>query len=217
MLIPGAINPTWIPDLQQDNPNDPDNPGDVYFEIEGEGLEATRFNVYSLTYGTTFTLIDGTFTIPVNGSPPRNTDVPTELLNLRSTLIGVIPLVDIQSNHTRTPITISFPANNASISIVSFSTYYNIIPQPSSDPFNQVGVYTPPPPEIRIPYRHALVINGIYDSSGVFTYGQTSALFRMEIKQAAYQASGIDGDTISYNEKKILLPITLLKASSSLT
>jgi len=218
MLIPGAINPTWIPDLQQDNPNDPDNPGDVYFEIEGEGLEATRFNVYSLTYGTTFTLIDGTFTIPVNGSPPRNTDVPTELLNLRSTLIGVIPLVDIQSNHTRTPITISFPANNASISIVSFSTYYNIIPQPSSDPFNQVGVYTRPgATEIRIPYRHALVINGIYDSSGVFTYGQTSALFRMEIKQAAYQASGIDGDTISYNEKKILLPITLLKASSSLT
>lgn len=218
MSIPGAINPVWRPPLQQDNPNIPDNPGNVYFDLIGEGIGTTRFNVYSLTYGTTFTLIAGTFTIPISGGPPSDTDIPTELLNRRSTLIGVIPLVNIDSNHTRTPITISFPTNNAAISVVSFSSNYNIIPQPSSDPFNQVDAYTRSgATEIRLPYRNALVINGIYDSSGGFTYGQTRALFRMEIKQAAYQASGIGDDTISYNEKKILVPITLLKDSSSLT
>lgn len=217
---PSILDPVWRPPLKQDNPNDPDNPGDVYFDLLGEGIETTRYNVFSLTYGTTFTLIPGTFTIPnvPPGSGLRDTDVPTELLNRRNTLIGVIPLVNIVSNHTRTPITISFPTNSAAISIVTFSQDYYIIPQPSSDPFNQVGVYTRPgAAEIRLPYRNALVINGIYDSSGGFTYGQDRALFRMEIKQSAYEASGIGADTISYNMKKILIPITLLKASSSLT
>lgn len=215
---PDWATPVWRPPLQQDNPNDPNNPGDVYFDLIGEGIETTRFNVYSLTYGTTFTLIDGTFTIPISGGPSRDTDIPTELLNRRSTLIGVIPLVNITSNHTRTPITISFPTNSAAISVVSFSRDYYIIPQPSSDPANTVGVYTrPDAAEVRLPYRNALVINGIYDSSGGFTYDRTSALFRMEIKQAAYQASDIGDDKISYNEKKILVPITLLKDSSSLT
>jgi hypothetical protein len=81
-----------------------------------------------------------------------------------------------------------------------------------------VGVYTRPgAAEIRLPYRNALVINGIYDSSGGFVPGQDRALFRMEIKQSAYEASGIGEDTFSYNMKKLLIPITLLKASSSLT
>jgi len=215
---PPPLDPVWIPPLKQDNPNDPNNPGDVYFDLVGEGIETTRYNVFSLTYGTTFTLIPGTFTIP-NGVAPRDTDVPTELLNVRSTLIGVIPLVNITSNHTRTPITISFPTNNAAISIVTFSKEYYIIPQPSSDPFNtSVGVYTRPgATEVRLPYRNALVINGILDASGIFSYGQDRALFRMEIKQAAYQASGIGEDINSYNLKKILVPITLLKSSSSLT
>ena len=211
-------DPAWVPPLKQDNPNDPDNPGDVYFDLDGEGPDTTLFNVYSLTYGTTFTLITGTFTIPVNGSPPRDTDIPTELLNRRSTLIGVIPLVNITSNHARTPITISFPTNSAAISVVSFSKNYYIIPQPSSDPSNKMGVYTRSgATEALIPYRNALVINGILDASGLFSYGQNSSLFRMEIKQAAYKASGIGEDTTSYNEKKILIPITLTKDPSSLT
>lgn len=217
---PDWATPIWIPPLNQDNPNDPDNPGDVYFDLLGEGSETTRYNVYSLTYGTTFTLINGTFTIPNEppGSGIRDTDIPTELLNLRSTLIGVIPLVNIRSNHRRTPIIISFPTNSVAISVVSFSKDYYIIPQPSSDPFNKEGVYTRPgAEEIRLDYGNALVINGVYESSGEFTYEQDRALYRMEIKQAAYQASGIGDDTISYNEKKILVPITLLKASSSLT
>ena len=110
--------PIWTPPLKQDNIN-----GDVYFDTANEGTETTRFNVYSLNYSTTFTLISGTFTIPgvPAGVGPRDTDVPTELLNRRGTLIGVIPLINLYSNNNYTPITFSFPTNSEAISVVSFN------------------------------------------------------------------------------------------------
>jgi len=210
------VVPVWTPPLMQDTPNNIDNPGDVYIDII-PGDPSSRVNVYSLTYGTTFTLIDGTFTIP-NGIAPRDTDVPDELLNMRKTLIGVIPLVNIYSNHSRTPITVTFPTNSTSITVVSFSRDYYFIPQPSYDPFNTIDQYTRPgATNVRLSYRNAIVINGILNNTGGFSYGQDSVVFRMQIKQDAYQASGIGNDTISYSEKKILLPITLLKTTSSLT
>ena len=91
--------PTWVPSLQQDNPNDVNNPGDVYFV----GEYGHRYNVYSLNYVTTFTLLPGTFTIPstLPGVGPRDTDVPTQLINQRATLIGVIPLINLYSNNTK--------------------------------------------------------------------------------------------------------------------
>lgn len=210
------VVPVWTPPLMQDTPNNIDNPGDVYIDII-PGDPSSRVNVYSLTYGTTFTLIDGTFTIP-NGIAPRDTDVPDELLNMRKTLIGVIPLVNIYSNHSRTPITVSFPTNSTSITVVSFNRDYYFIPQPSYDPFNTIDQYTRPgATNVRLSYRNAIVINGILNNTGGFSYGQDSVVFRMQIKQDAYQASGIGNDTISYSEKRILLPITLLKTTSSLT
>ena len=119
--------PTWTPSLQQDNPNNPTNPGDVYFI----GEYGHRYNVYSLNYTTTFTLLPGTFTIPstVPGDGYRDTDVPAELLNQRGTLIGVIPLINLYSTNTHTPITFSFPTNNYAVSVVSLSRDYYVIPQ----------------------------------------------------------------------------------------
>jgi hypothetical protein len=213
---------TWIPSLQQTITGTPQQPiyGDVYFDIANEGTGTTRFNVYSLSYSTTFTLLPGTFTIPgiPPGSLPRNTDVPVELLNLRSrTLIGVIPLINLSSNHRRTPITFAFPSNSYSISVVSFSGVYSVIPQPSGDPTNEEGIYKiSGATDVRLPYNNALVINGVYDSSGGLLYGQDSMTLRMEIKQSAYEASGIDNDTVSYVEKKIVVPLTLTKAVTNL-
>lgn len=212
---------TWVPSLQQtiSTVNGQTVYSDVYFDRANEGTGTTRFNVYSLSYSTTFTLLPGTFTIP--GIPPeagaRNTDVPADLLNLRGTLIGVIPLIKLSSNNTRTPITFAFPSNSYAISVVSFSTDYYVIPQASGDSGNRVGIYKiSGAAEERLPYRNALVINGVYDSSGGLLYGQDSMTLRMEMKQSAYEASGIDNDTVSYAEKKIVVPLTLTKANTNL-
>ena len=91
-----GIPPVWTPPLQQTITNVNGQPvyGDVYFDITNEGDETTRFNVYSLRYTTTFTLISGTFTIPgiPLGVGPRDTDVPNELLKLK--FVFVIIKVD---------------------------------------------------------------------------------------------------------------------------
>jgi hypothetical protein len=214
--------PTWTPPLEQTITTGGDGQpvyGDVYFNITNEGTETTQFNVYSLNYSTTFTLISGTFTIPgvPAGVGPRNTDVPTELLNRRGTLIGIIPLINLSSNNTRAPITFAFPTNSYSISVVSFDRDYYVIPQPSGDPGNQVGIYKISGAlDVRLPYRNALVINGVYDVSGGFLYDQDRVTLRMEIKQSRYEASGIDDDTVTYAEKKIVVPLTLTKALTNI-
>lgn len=214
--------PIWTPPLEQTITTGNDGQpiyGDVYFNTTTEGSATARFNVYSLNYSTTFTLLTGTFTIPgiPPGSASRNTDVPAELLNLRGTLIGVIPLINLSSNNRRTPITFAFPSNSYAISVVSFSTEYYVIPQPSGNSGNEVGIYKiSGAAEVRLPYSNALVINGVYDSSGGLLYGQNSMTLRMEMKQSAYEASGIDDDTVSYAEKKIVVPLTLTKANTNL-
>jgi hypothetical protein len=207
--------PVWTPQLQQDETG-PTNYSDVYFNLTNEGAGTARYNVYSLRYSTVFKLIDGTYTIPV-GNDIIDTDVPRELVNQRRTLIGVIPLINIKSNHSRTPITYSFPSNNYAVSVVSFDRDYYVIPQPSSDPANNIGIYSNVGAStILLPYQNALVINGIYNSTGGFTYDTDNALFRMEIKQAAYTASGVGDNTTSYLEKKIVVPIQIIKAQSTL-
>lgn len=217
-----AVTPKWIPPLEQTITTDSNGQpvyGDVYFDRTNEGLTA-RYNVYSLNYTTTFTMVDGTFTIPnvPEGVGPRDTDVPLELVNMRATLIGVIPLININpDNNKKTPIVISFPTNNYAISVVTFDRDYYVIPQPSGLVDNAVtGYINNGASSIRLPYRNALVINGIYNTSGAFVYGINNASFQMEIRQAAYQASGLDDDTISYNLKRIVVPITITKTPSAL-
>jgi len=219
--MPGTP-PIWTPQLEQTITTGGDGQpvyGDVYFNITNEGSGTSQFNVYSLGYSTTFQLISGTFTIPgiPAGVGSRDTDVPAELLSRRGTLIGVIPLINLSSDNTRTPITFAFPTNSYAISVVSFSRDYYVIPQPSGDPGNAVGVYTlPGAPIVRLPYRNALVINGIYDVSGGYRYDQVSTTLRMEIKQSRYEPSGIGTDTVIYLEKKIVVPLTLTKAVTNL-
>jgi hypothetical protein len=213
---------TWIPQLEQTITTGGDGQpvyGDVYFNITNEGSGTSQFNVYSLSYSTTFQLISGTFTIPdvPAGVGPRDTDVPAELLSRRGTLIGVIPLINLSSNNSRTPITFAFPTNSYAISVVSFSRDYYVIPQPSGDSGNAVGVYTRPgAPIVRLPYRNALVINGIYDVSGGYGYDQVSTTLRMEIKQSRYEPSMIGDDTVRFLEKKIVVPLTLRKAATNI-
>ena len=207
----------WIPQLEQTvtTTNGVTTYGDVYFDRTGESGSTSRFNVYSLRYSTTFTLISGTYT-----------NVPTELTSRRNTLIGVIPLINIsRENNLRTPITFAFPSNNQSVDVVSFSQTYYVRPQLTSAGSNNDNSYiasgiTQPPSDVSLPYNNALVVNGVYDvSGGGFTYGQNSILLRMEIRQAAHVASATvgDGDDISYNEKVIYVPITITKSLSSLT
>ena len=216
--MPGVTpqQPIWTPSLQQNDPTNLNNPGDVYFD----GEYGHRYNVYSLNYTTTFTLLPGTFTIPstVPGVGPRDTDVPAELLNQRGTLIGVIPLINLYSTNTRTPIRFSFPTNNYAVSVVSLSHDYYVIPQRSGLPDNAVnpsGLYTIPGGEnIRLPYRNVLVINGIRDNDGTFQYGVSAMTIRMEIKQDLYLSS--DG-LVSYSEKKILVPLKITKAITNIS
>ena len=197
--------PTWTPSLQQDSPTGP-----VYFS----GADNLRYNIYSLSYNTTFTLLPGTFTIPSTepGAGYRDTDVPREIVSRRSTLIGVIPLINLASNNINTPITFSFPTNSYTVSVVSLDRDYYVIPQPSGGNGNEPnpgGIYkNPGAADIRLPYRTVLVINGIYDVSGGFRYDVTSTILRMEIKQAA---------TAAYLEKKISLPVTITKTSTDIS
>lgn len=216
-----ALVPDWFPPLQQTITTDINGQtvyGDVFFDTTTEG-HTIRYNVYSLKYTTTFTLVPGTFTIPgvPEGSPPRDTDVPVELVNKRKTLIGVIPLINLTSSNKKSDIVFSFPTNNYAISVVTFDRDYYVIPQPSGLSDNAVEQYkNPGASSIRLPYRNALVINGVYDVSGGFVYGQTQAIFRMEMRQSAYQASGLVDDTVSYQLKKIVVPITLTKTPTSI-
>lgn len=213
---------TWTPQLEQTitTSNGQTVYGPVTFNRANEGAGTTQVNVYSLTYSTTFKLISGTFTIP--GVPAdagsRDTDVPAKLVELRgTTLLGVIPLISLSSDNTRAPITFSFPTNSYAISVVSFDRDYYVIPQPSGTQANEVGLYKISGAEdVRLPYKNALVINGVYDVSGGYRYDQSSTTLRMEIKQAAYEPSGNGDDTVRYLEKKIVVPLTLTKAVTNL-
>jgi hypothetical protein len=213
--------PQWSPPLYQTITYDANQQpvyGDVYFDKTVEGGPTTSYNVYSLNYVTTFTMLDGTFTFPnvLPGAAESKKVVPGELVNMRNTLIGVIPLINISSNNKNVDISFSFPSNNHAISVVKFDRDYFVNPQPSGLSDNAITGYRNSGAEnIFLPYRNALVINGIYDGSGGLVYGQTRSLFRMEMRQAAYEGTGINGD-ISYDEKKIVVPITIIKASSSL-
>jgi hypothetical protein len=205
---------TWAPQLEQSvttAANGEPMYGDVYFENTG----GSRFNVYSLRYSTTFTLISGTYP-----------NIPREITSRRNTLIGVIPLINItRVNNDRTPITFAFPSNNLSAEIVSFSPTYFVSPQGTDANANNDNYYTPlgtsqPANGVSLPYNNAIVINGVYDiANGGFTYGQNSILLRMEIRQAAHVASATvgDRDDTSYTEKVIYVPITITKSPSELT
>lgn len=207
----------WIPQLEQSvtTTNGVTTYGDVYFDNTGEGGSRSRFNVYSLSYSTTFKLISGTYA-----------NIPTEITSRRNTLIGVIPLINIsRANNLRTPITFAFPSNNQSAEIVSFSQTYFVSPQGTSVNANNDNYYSPSgttqaPSGVSLPYNNAILINGVYDvSGGGFTYGLDSILLRMEIRQAAHVASVTvgDGDEVSYTEKVIYVPITITKSLSTLT
>ncbi len=210
--IMAAVVPTWTPSLQQDSPT-----GDVYFV----GEYGHRFNVYSLNYATTFTLLPNTFTIPstLPGIGPRDTDVPASILAKRKTLIGFIPLINIAStnNYSDTPIRFSFPSNNYAISVERFDRDYYVIPQASGDPANVPnpnGLYKNPGAEdIRLPYRNALLINGVYDNSGGFRYGQDSTTIRMEMSQSKKTINGVD----VFLGKTILVPLTITKAVTDIS
>jgi hypothetical protein len=207
-----AVLPTWTPSLQQDTPT-----GDVYFL----GDYGHRFNVYSLSYATTFTLLPGTFTYPstVPGVGPQDTDIPSSIIEKRRTLIGFIPLINIASNnnYADTPIRFSFPTNNYSVSVERLDRDYYVIPQASGDPENTPnpnGLYKNPGAEnVRLPYRNALLINGVYDNSGGFRYDQNSTTIRMEIKQSKKTIDGVD----IFLEKSILVPLTILKGVTDIS
>ena len=206
----------WTPNLKQDNPDNIDNPGNVYFENTD-----VSYNIYALNYATTFKLLPGTFTIPSTepGAGRRDTDIPASVYEKRQTLIGVIPLFILTSNnqHPDYPIRFSFPANNFAVSVEQLDRYYYVIPQSASGPENVENegcLYkNPGADDVRLPYRHMLLINGVYDASGAFRYGQNSITVRMEMKQAATPAH-FDP---SYNEKKILVPLTISKSDTDIS
>ena len=185
--------PVWSPPLQQDT-----STGPVYFEYEPN----IRYNVYSLAYDTTYTLQKETFTL---GNGSRDTDVSSAITNLRSTMIGVVPLIKILSTNEETNVKFSFPTNDYSISVITLERDYYVIPQASGS----TGLYRiPGANEVRLPYRHALIINGIYDSSGGYRPTILETKLFMEIRQ--------DGSE-SFSPKIINLPITLRKVNTNIS
>ena len=185
--------PLWSPPLAQDTVNGP-----VYFQYEPN----IRYNVYSLGYNTIYTLQPGTFTY---GNGSHATDVSSAITNIRSTMIGVVPLIRITSNNADTPITYSFPTNGSSISIITLEKDYYVIPQTGGS----TGLYrVPGAVDIRLPYRDVLIINGVYNSFGGYSPLISSVNVPMEITQASSD---------SFAEKKINLPITLTRAVTNIT
>ena len=184
--------PVWYPPLAQDTLTGP-----VYFD----NALGFRYNVYSLGYPTTYTLQTATYTLG-NGSVA--TDVSSAITKFRSTMIGVVPLIQITSDNSYSPINYSFPTNNYSISVVTLEKLYKVIPQigPSS------GLYrNPDAAPVDLFYRNALIINGVFDASGGYNPYTTSVTIPMEIKQEA---------GYGYLEKKINLPITITKVDTNI-
>jgi hypothetical protein len=185
--------PNWSPPLQQDT-----STGPVYFEYEPN----IRYNVYSLAYDTTYTLQKDTFTL---GNGSRDTDVSSAITNLRSTMIGVVPLIKILSTNEESNVTFSFPTNDYSISVITLERDYYVIPQANGS----TGLYRiPGTNEVRLPYRHALIINGIYDSSGGYRPTILETKLFMEISQVGSE---------SFSPKIINLPITLRKVNTNIS
>ena len=185
--------PSWSPPLAQDPVTKI-----VYFENETR----IRYNVYSLGYTTTYTLQPGTYTF---GDGSRNTDISSAITNIRSSMIGVVPLIRITSDNSNTPITYSFPTNDYSISIITLERDYYVIPQPGAS----TGMYSVAgAAQVRLPYRNVLIINGVFDSSGGYSPSISSTVIPMEIKQAAFSG---------FYEKTINLPIILTRATTNLT
>ena len=187
--------PSWSPPLAQDPVTNV-----VYFEYE----PGIRYNVYSLGYPTTYTLQTGTYTF---GDGSHATDVSSAITNLRSTMIGVVPLIRITSTNMNpdTPILYSFPTNNYSLSIITLEKDYYVIPQTGPS----TGLYRlPDAANVILPYRHALIINGTQDLSGGFNPSTSTVTIPMEISQGA---SGV------YLEKKINLPITITRDVTNIT
>ena len=181
-------DPVWSPPLAQDTPT-----GTVYFKND----LGIRYNVYSLDYPTTYTLQTDTYTLG-NGSVA--TDVSSAITKFRSTMIGVVPLIQITSDNSYSPINYSFPTNNYSMSIVALDKDYKVAPQMGLSA-NSV------PAPATLSYRHALIINGVFDTSGSYNPYTTSVTIPMEIKQEAGNG---------YLEKKINLPITITKVDTNI-
>lgn len=184
--------PVWSPPLAQDTLTGP-----VYFD----NALGFRYNVYSLGYPTTYTLQTDTYTLG-NGSVA--TDVSSAITKFRSTMIGVVPLIQITSDNSFSPINYSFPTNNYSISVVTLEKLYKVIPQtgPSSGLYRNPGAAA-----VDLFYRNALIINGVFDASGGYNPYTTSVTIPMEIKQEAGNG---------YLEKKINLPITITKVDTNI-
>jgi len=179
-------DPSWSPPLAQDPVTKI-----VYFENE----PGIRYNVYSLGYLTTYKLQDNTYTF---GDGSLDTDVSSAITKIRSTMIGVVPLIRITSDNSNAPITYSFPTNDYSISIITLERDYYVIQQSNRNTSTN----------IRLPYRHVLIINGVYTSSGGYSPSISTTDIPMEIKQAAFSG---------FNEKKINLPVKLTRATTNLT
>jgi len=218
-----ATTPIWTPNLLQDRPNNINDPGDVYFENRDVNGTPFRYNIYALHYATTFKLLPGTFTIPSTepGVGPRDTDIPASIYEKRRTLIGVIPLINLTSNNRYSdyPIRFSFPTNNYAVSVERLDRDYYVIPQASSDPANvqnEGGLYkNPGADDVRLPYRNMLIINGVYDVAGNVPFGLNSVTVRMEMKQDATPTTS--EFTPAFLEKKILVPLTILKSSTEIS
>ena len=187
-----SASPNWYPPLKQDPQTEV-----VYFD----NALGFRYNVYSLGYPTTYTLQTGTYTL---GNGGVATDVSSAITKFRSTMIGVVPLIRITSDNSYSPINYSFPTNNYSISVVTLEKDYQVIPQlgPSSGLYRNTGAAP-----LTLSYRHALIINGVFDPSGTYNPYEMSVTIPMEIKQ-----EGGNG----YLEKKINLPITITKVDTNI-
>jgi hypothetical protein len=195
--------PTWSPPLAQDSLDGP-----VYFADES----GIRYNVYSLNYQTTYTLHSDSYNLVDTNSPIY---LSPAITNVRSTLIGVVPLISITSNNGNTPILYSFPTNSEALTVITLDKEYKVKPQLTTSGTNSNGgsgvgaidVGNEVNENNLLSYRHVLIINGVYDSLGGYSPSLTNIQLPMEITQMS---------SAGFLRKTINLPITITRSLSNI-
>ena len=176
-----SISPTWTPNLQQVGP-----PNNCDVDICGAAIAGK----YNLGYQPTYKLK------PIDvGRLPQS--ILTEYN--RTTGIGIIPLLNFYSTNTSTPITWYCVDNSYAIVIKSLDQNYYVSAQGSTDVYNTR------------PYNHVAIINGAYNSNGVFLKNGQNITVKVRIDQSG----GVVGDT-TYTEKFIQFPFTIIKIATSI-
>jgi len=177
-----SIQPTWSPNLQQ--------VGDIS-NCDVDICGAVIAGKYNLGYQPIYKL--------------KSIDIarlPQSILTEynRQTGYGIIPLLNIFSNNTSTPLNWYCVDNSYAVIIKTLDQDYYVSAQGSNDVYNTR------------PYKQIAIINGAYTKNGVFFKNGENITVKVRIDQSG----GVVGST-SYTSKTIQFPFTIIKVSTNIS